>query len=108
GVVSNQFDDILVMATANLPQKHLDALEPWDLQNLLPYKDEYLSGFVSQSYQVTLADGFNVARQIMDGTIRQSIEADIGGDHQQISTVDTRYNDITFKHILLPVWLSAY
>lgn len=108
GVVSNSFDDVLVLAAANLPEKHLDALEPWDLEHLVPYKDDYLSGFVSQSYQVTLADGFDRARQIMDGTIRETIERDIGGDHQRIGNVNTGYSDITFKHILLPVWLSAY
>jgi hypothetical protein len=109
GVVSDTFDDVLVMANGgSLPQKHLDALEPWDLGNLTPYKDEYLSGFVSQSYQVTLADGFDRARQIMDVTIRQTIAADIGGDHQRIGTASTQYHGVTFKHILLPVWLSAY
>jgi hypothetical protein len=44
----------------------------------------------------------------MEEGIRSSICSDIGGDHQQISSVDTVYNDITFKHILLPIWLSAY
>jgi len=33
---------------------------------------------------------------------------DIGGDYQRISTVCTRYGDITYKHVLLPVWISAY
>ena len=33
---------------------------------------------------------------------------DIGGDHQRIFSVDTDYRDITFKHILLPLWISAY
>jgi predicted RNA-binding Zn-ribbon protein involved in translation (DUF1610 family) len=108
GVVSNSFDDVLVMAAANLPQQHLDALEPWDVQNLTPYKDDYLAGFVSQSYQVSLDEGFGRARQIMDVTIRQAIARDIGGDHQRIGSADTRYHDITFKHVLLPAWVSAY
>jgi hypothetical protein len=34
--------------------------------------------------------------------------ADIGGDTQQINQLDTRYSSITFKHLLLPVWISAY
>lgn len=108
GTVTDDFDDVLVMAARSLPQHHMDALEPWDLKNVTPYRDEYLSGFVAQSYQVTLADGFEAARGIMEVTIRQTIAGDIGGDHQQISSVDTRYHGVTFKHILLPVWLSAY
>ena len=32
----------------------------------------------------------------------------IGGDEQQISNLQTMYGAITFKHLLLPVWLMAY
>ena len=32
----------------------------------------------------------------------------IGGDEQRISEIKTRYDAITFKHLLLPVWLLAY
>ena len=108
GNVANQFDDVLVLASNSLPRKIAQRLEPWDLKNLVPYRDEYLSGFVAESYQVDLAQGFDVARGIMDGYIRQSICRDIGGDHQQIGSVNTRYDNITFKHTLLPIWISAY
>ncbi len=40
--------------------------------------------------------------------IQASIRRDIGGDHQQIESVNTSYSNITFKHLLLPIWLSAY
>ena len=54
------------------------------------------------------ADGFAMAADVMDPQIRQAIRHDIGGDHQRIHSVNTRHDDVTFKHILLPVWLSAY
>jgi predicted RNA-binding Zn-ribbon protein involved in translation (DUF1610 family) len=108
GQVSNRFDDVLVLATRSLPPKHADALTPWDLPSLVPYRDEYLSGFAAETYQVDLVQGFETAKGIMDVTIRATIASDIGGDHQRIHTVDTRYRGVTFKHILLPVWISAY
>ena len=108
GVVSERFDDVLVVASKSLPQKHVERLTPWDLPALVPYSDEYLAGFRAESYQVDLAEGFATAKDIMDEAIRASICADIGGDHQRIHSVRTQYNRITFKHILLPVWISAY
>lgn len=108
GTVWNRFDDILVVASNSLPRKYADRLEPWDLANLAPYADEYLSGFRAESYKVDLGAGFDLAREIMDSGIRESIRRDIGGDHQRIDSVRTSYDNITFKHILLPVWLSAY
>ena len=108
GMVSNDFDDVLVLASRSLPGGYAEALEPWDLKALVPYRDEYLSGFVAESYQVGLPEGFEIAKGIMSGPIRATIARDIGGDHQRIHSVDTRYFDVTFKHALLPVWISAY
>src|SRR4051812_17984255 len=45
GKVDVPFDDVLVLASRSLPPKLGDALEPWDLQSFVPYRDEYLSGF---------------------------------------------------------------
>ncbi len=108
GHVRNTFDDVLVLASKSLPPKKTDALEPWDLRNLEPYQDEYLSGFKAESYQVNLASGFEQAKQKMDPVIRETICRDIGGDEQRIHHVSTQYHGITFKHILLPIWISAY
>ena len=108
GHVSNQFDDVLVMATETLPRKCVDHLEPWDLPALVPYGDAYLSGFVAESYQVGLADGFECAKGIINPVIRQTVCQDIGGGHQRIATLNVQYDNITFKHLLLPIWISAY
>ena len=53
-------------------------------------------------------EGLDLARERMDTTIRSSVRADIGGDHQRILSPDTGFAEETFKHILLPLWLSAY
>lgn len=108
GTVSNQFDDLLIEATASLPQKNLRALEPWDLKNLVAYNDKYLSGFRTETYQVDVRVAYSRAKQVMEPMIASTIRKDIGGDQQMIHYTNTTYNDPTFKHILLPVWISAY
>ncbi len=108
GRVARFFDDVLVLASRSLPKKYTDGLEPWDLSTLEPYKPEYLAGFRAEGYQVELTDGFTEARDYMDRMIRRDVKYDIGGDDQRISDVQTQISDVTFKHILLPVWLAAY
>jgi len=108
GTVWAGFDDILVLASNSLPRKYTEKLEPWDLENLVPYQDEYLTGFKAESYQIDLADGFGLGVQIMDGHIRVLVKRDIGGDVQRIHSVKTQHDNITFKHVLLPIWISAY
>jgi len=108
GVVFRTFDDVLVVASHSLPRTIADKLEPWDLENLVPYEPSYLSGFRAERYQVDLEEGFDEAKGIMDTEIRTAIKRDIGGDHQRISTVSTQHDNLTFKHLLLPIWISAY
>lgn len=108
GIVFNAFDDVLVLASRSLPTKMAERLEPWDLAHLVPYTDEYLSGYRAESYQVDLAEGFEIAQGIMEPTIRQTICADIGGDHQRIDEMRTQHDNISFKHLLLPIWICAY
>ncbi len=108
GRVARFFDDVLVLASKTLPKRFTDALGPWDLSELEPYRPEYLAGFRAEGYTVALADGYQEARRYMDRVIERDVKFDIGGDRQRISNIDTTIKDVTFKHILLPVWLAAY
>ncbi len=108
GRVARFFDDVLVLASRTLPKRYTDALEPWDLSALEPYRPEFLAGFRAEGYTVELEDGFKEARNIMDRVITRDVKFDIGGDRQRIHDIDTTVRDVTFKHILLPVWLAAY
>lgn len=108
GRVARFFDDVLVLASKSLPKRFTDALAPWDLSALQPYSPQYLAGFRAEGYTVELEEGMVEARQIMDAHIARDIRRDIGGDRQRIDHVTTDVSDVTFKHILLPVWLAAY
>ncbi len=108
GRVARFFDDVLVLASKSLPKKYTDALEPWDLAALEPYQPQYLAGFRAEAYTVELADGYAQARQHMARVIERDVRFDIGGDRQRIHDIDTDVSNVTFKHILLPVWLAAY
>lgn len=109
GRVQRFFDDVLIAATKSLNHKQLDALEPWHLQtSLRPYEPSYLAGFEAQRPQIQLKEGFILAKEVMNIAIERDIRHDIGGDEQRINSVSTAYSAITFKHILLPVWLTSY
>lgn len=108
GTVQNQFDDVLIVSSKSLPEQLANELEPWDLQSLVSYNDKYLSGFITESYQVGLKEGFEKVKPKIEPAIRSSVNYAIGGDVQQIITINSTYNNISFKHILLPLWLSSY
>lgn len=108
GHVNNTLKDVLIVAFNSLTKKFLEKLEPWKLEDLVPYKKEYLSGSSSQKYQIGLEDGFNLMKSKVAPIIDNTIDRDIGGDEQRIITKNSNYNDIKFKYILLPVFISAF
>ncbi|WP_234822522.1 primosomal protein N' (replication factor Y) - superfamily II helicase [Palleronia aestuarii] len=108
GRVARFFDDVLVLASTSLPADHTDGLAPWDLTALTPYSPDYLAGFRAEGYQVPLEEGFTRARAVMDAQIARDVRFDIGGDRQRIHAIETDVSAVTFKHVLLPVWLAAY
>lgn len=108
GHVEKFHDDVLVMASRTLPETLLGGVGRWNLKGLAPYKPEFVTGFQAEAYQIGLREGFPIAKQVIDGQVASLVRGDIGGDQQRIHSIDTNYSAITFKHVLLPVWISAY
>lgn len=108
GTVWVKFDDVLVPASKGMPKKRLDQLEPWHVGECKPFDGAYLAGFVAERYSLDLEEGFAVAEAIMEKRIAAAVRRDIGGDEQRIHNLDVRHRDVRFKHLLLPVWVSAF
>jgi DNA-directed RNA polymerase subunit RPC12/RpoP len=108
GRVARNFDDVLVLGATSLPQRFTDAIAPWDLTALSAYEPRYLAGFRAEGYTVPVEEGYARAREIMNEAIAADVRRDIGGDGQRIGRLDTKVGRLTFKHVLLPVWMAAY
>jgi LSD1 subclass zinc finger protein len=108
GRIEHFHDDVTVLASRSLPPSLTHAVSRWDTKALVPYQPEFVSGFQAEAYQIGLKDSYPLARAMIDERIRQLIRRDIGGDDQRIDDVATRYGDTTFKHVLMPAWISAY
>lgn len=108
GTVRVDFDDIITPASGNISPEGLAELEPWDFRELVKVNDQYLSGFITEKYTIPLQQGFTDAKTRMENRISKAIREEIGGDRQRIYTCDTQYDDIQFKHIMVPVYVSSY
>lgn len=108
GQVKHFFDDELVLANTALPTDITMKLHPWNLKQLVPFDHDYLRGFLVESYNVNLDEGFEIGKQQITDQIRVLVKRDIGGDKQRIISMNTQWDNLTFKHILLPIYVSTY
>jgi endogenous inhibitor of DNA gyrase (YacG/DUF329 family) len=108
GNVHVSFDDILVQGTASLPRELVEKLEPWDLHDLRAFDGKYLAGFIAERSSVPVKAGHAVAVERMEPKILGTIRNDIGGDEQRIHDYSVARSQETWKHVMLPLWISAF
>ena len=99
---------VLGGAVGALTNQFAGGFRTWNTKELVPYQEEYIAGFQAEAYQIGLKDAFIGGKKQIDSRVEELVCADIGGDHQRITSVNTQYSHLTFKHILLPMWVSAY
>ncbi len=102
------FDDVLIVAASDQSRTLIESLEPWPLEQCVPFTQQMLAGLFARTYDVTLDAGFSEARLRIESALTSDIRQRIGGDEQSISSQKVSYSGVTFKHLLLPVWLMAY
>lgn len=108
GHVEVNFDDVLVSASNSIPEHLASVLQSWDISTLVPFSDDFVAGFTVEAYQLALQPGFEKAQETFNAGIDSAIRGDIGGDEQRVGSVNVNYGAVSFKHILLPVWICSY
>lgn len=109
GVVTSNFDDVQVCASKK--EKDINGILPFNtIENTKPYAPSYLSGFHAELYTIKADTAFDSAKKIMEDSLRLLADEDIrlSYDHAEVSSLDSTYTNVTYKHLLLPVWGSAF
>lgn len=102
------FDDELVCASTGLPAKHVKEIEQFDTKKLVAYDPAFLSGWKAEHYSVELKDAWQRGKAAMAEKIRRACAAKVPGDTQRNLQVQSAYSGITYKHVLLPIWIAAF
>ncbi|NLV63436.1 MAG: hypothetical protein GXY12_08620 [Clostridiaceae bacterium] len=108
GTYRHIFDDVLICASNQEGGNLIKRLEPFYTQELIPYKNEYLSGLCAEKYSIGLEQGFTEAKSVIRSELYKMIRNQINADEVRNLRIRTSYSDVTFKHILLPIWIAAY
>lgn len=108
GTISGFVDDTLTKASKQKAGVIPTKIARWDLKKLQPFDSSFLAGFVTEKYTIPLKDGHLESEKEANHIARRWARRDIGGDEQRISSLNMTLSNETFKHILLPVYISAY
>ena len=108
GQYNRFFDDVLISASNKVDIALVDKIDDFNLEGLVTYRHEFLAGFFAERYSVPLEEGWEKGRQVIDNILRSEITHEIGGDEVRFLNVESHYDDLMYKHVLLPIWISSY
>lgn len=110
GVEFEMFDDVLVPGLRAFQKVDLPSIEPFDLKKVVAFEPEHLAGWLALSYDLPLADASLAAREKVARRLRQQLDNRVlvGSQKRNLSSGSTKWSGVTFKHILLPIWIGSY
>lgn len=109
GVHKTTYDDILICGSQGLSEDLLRRLEPYDTRHgLVRYKPDFISGWAAEQYQTPPRECWQKAKEEVLKQEQIACEKMVPGDIHRGMKVFTQYHDVTWKHVLLPVWIAAY
>jgi predicted RNA-binding Zn-ribbon protein involved in translation (DUF1610 family) len=108
GFLPLSFDEVLVPATTSLEWDMVERIYPFDTKALVPYDPGFLSGWGAEAYTVDLKDAWATGQEIIERRVWQACAREVPGDTQRNLHVDTAFSNMTYKHVLFPVWIASY
>lgn len=104
-----QFNGIPADGASKIDDELMEAIEPFDYSQLVPFSMSYLSGFFADKYDVDKAVVFQrIKNRAVSGSTR-ILNSSITG-YSTFSTISSNYSILNteWQYILLPVWFMTY
>jgi ribosomal protein S27E/predicted RNA-binding Zn-ribbon protein involved in translation (DUF1610 family) len=108
---TKQFNDVLFNDGDKFNESTMEDIEPFFLEELKNFHPGFLSGFSAERAKNGVKAIWEKAKQKCKKIISGEIESNIrsgGADHVRNINLNTRFEEVKYRHMLLPVWISSY
>lgn len=101
-----RFDNVPVDGSTRMPDAHMDAIEPFDYQEMVPFSLGYLPGYLADRYD----QNARTCQERAEARIRQSATTVLqksasGYNSIQLENCDTKPRWDQISYALMPVWM---
>jgi len=109
GILEKKIDDFIVCGSRKFrDDRLLNSVISFRSSELIPYTPDALSGMAAEMYTIGVEEAWKNAR---NGGIQKDIVASMrikeNADYTKDLKFSTEFSNISFKYVLIPVWLTA-
>ncbi len=103
-----QFERIPVDASSKMPDTHMDAIEPYDYKDLVPFATSYLPGYLADRYDVEAKDAAVRAQERAQQSLERALHETVA-EYDAATPTGSRFRveRQQVKYALMPVWLLS-
>ena len=104
------FDGVLVPGVTAIPDRILEALKPFNMDQLIPYASDQLAGWAALAYDRSMADASLLAREkfVKEARVILSRRVNVGNERRDFKVGGGKWSGMTSKLMLLPLWVGTY
>ena len=101
------FENIPVDSSSKFPDDIMNSIEPFDYVDLKDFSPSYLSGFLSERFDLSMDELFDIARNRSTATIEREILSKVHSyaTKQISSSIHNIQKNESSEYVLLPVWM---
>ena len=108
GTFSYFFDDVTITASDTNTQTTLNAILPYDVNDIKTYDKSYLSGFMAHQTEKSVSTGWEEAKETIKSSLRSLILSRYVYDKVRYLNVYTNHENVTYKYVLLPIYMLNF
>ncbi len=99
------FDKIPVDGSTKMEDRYMDAIEPFNYDELVPFVRSYLPGFLAEKYDVDAESSLARASERIEESVGIAMAATLPYDQYTLSHCHLSLTDKSARYALLPVWM---
>jgi len=108
GDIAQNYRDFFVQSGDRIQSGTFNKLQPFNLQLVKAYRQEFLAGIVAEHYSRTIEVCFKDFTDFVQRDLRQRIMRRHHADVVQSLNLQTNYSDKAFNYVLLPIYIANY
>ena len=102
------FEHVPVDGSSRMPDDLMESIEPFAMQDAIPFQTAYLAGYVADKYDVTAEDSIERANRRIRRSTEETFQQTVTGyDSVKVENSSIQLHGGKAKYALFPVWLLS-